>query len=64
MTCSATSLGCSISSPARRASSSSVAPRRRVPAMGRDTTVPSVTRTIGSGDAPTSDSPGWRTKYM
>jgi hypothetical protein len=26
--------------------------------------LPSVSRTNGSGDAPTSVRPGWRTKYM
>ena len=64
MTCSATSLGCSRSSAPRRRSSSSVRPAGRVPAIGRDTTRPSRSCTIGSGDAPTTVISGWRTKYM
>ena len=36
-----------------RRSSSSVRPRRRVPAIGREITVPSSSCTIGSGDEPT-----------
>ncbi len=64
ITCSATSLGCSASSAPRRRSSSSVAPRGRVPAMGRDTTRPSSSCTIGSGDEPTRVTSGWRRKYM
>ena len=47
-----------------RRSSSSVRPRRRVPAIGRLITRPSSSCTIGSGDEPTSVASGWRTKYM
>jgi hypothetical protein len=36
----------------------------RVPAIGREITVPSSSCTIGSGDDPTIVSSGWRTKYM
>ena len=64
MMCSATSLGFSRSSPAMRRSSSSVRPRRRVPAMGREMTRPSSSCTIGSGDEPTIVTSGWRRKYM
>ena len=52
------------SSAAMRRSSSSVRPRRRVPAIGREMTVPSSSCTSGSGDEPTRVTPGWRTKYM
>ena len=55
MTCSARSFGSARSSASRRASSSGVAPRGRVPAMGRTVTrapgSPS-TRTSTSGEAP------------
>ena len=64
MTCSARSFGCSVSSAAMRRSCSSVSPRLRVPAIGREITVPSSSCTIGSGDDPTIVSSGWRTKYM
>jgi len=64
MMCSALSLGCSMSSAPNRRSSSSVRPRRLVPAIGREMTVPSSSWTIGSGDEPTRVTPGWRTKYM
>ena len=57
MMCSANSLGCSASSASRRSSSAAVAPRRRVPAMGRDVTTPSRRRTMGSGDDPTTVHP-------
>src|SRR3546814_4932774 len=64
MTCSARSLGSAISSSARRASSSGVAPRLRVPASGRIVTMVlwrSVSlaiswRTRISGDEPTTRS--------
>ena len=62
MTCSATSFGSSTSSPSSRASSSGVPPRGRDPAMGREVTVPSRRRTIGSGDAPTTVTSGNRRK--
>ena len=39
-------------------------PRKRVPAMGRITTRPSSTCTMGSGDDPTNVASGWRTTYM
>ena len=38
--------------------------RRRVPAIGRDTTRPLRTWTIGSGDAPMTETPPWRRKNM
>ncbi len=62
ITCSATSFGSSTSSPSSRPSSSAVSPRGREPAMGRDTTVPSRSRTMGSGDAPTTVTSGKRRK--
>ena len=64
MMCSATSFGCSFSSAAMRRSSSSVRPRRRVPAIGRLTTVRPSTCTIGSGEDPAMVMPSWRRKYM
>ena len=54
MMCSATSFGCSTSSAAMRRSSSSVRPRRRVPAIGREMTRPPSSCTIGSGEEPTT----------
>ena len=64
MMCSARSLGCSSSSAASWRSCSSVRPRNRVPAMGREITRPSSSCTIGSGEHPTSVSSSSRTKYM
>ena len=61
MTCSARSLGSASSSSASRRSSSSVWPRRRVPASGRMVTRPSTTRTMTSGELPTSVTLGVRT---
>ena len=39
-------------------------PRQRVPAIGREMTRSSRSCTIGSGEQPTRDSRGRRTKYM
>jgi len=63
MTCSATSFGSSTSSPSSRASSAGVSPRRLDPAIGRDTTVPFRSLTMGSGEAPTTVTSGKRRKY-
>ena len=52
--CSARSFWSASSSAASASSSSGVAPRVRVPAIGRTVTVPSSTRTRISGDAPTT----------
>ena len=54
ITCSARSFGSASSSSARRASSSGVAPRGRVPAIGRSVIAPPETRTMVSGEAPTT----------
>ncbi len=54
MMCSATSFGCSRARRRFDGPRSSVAPRQRVPAMGREMTVPSRSCTIGSGEHPTS----------
>ena len=62
MTCSATSFGSSTSSPSSRSSSAVVDPRRLDPAIGLEITVPSRSRTIGSGDAPTTVTSGKRRK--
>ena len=53
ITCSARSFGFSFNSPASLRSCSSSLPRLRVPAIGRLTTRPLRSCTIGSGDEPT-----------
>jgi hypothetical protein len=55
--CSARSLGSASRLSESRRSSSASFPRRRVPAMGRTVTIPSSSRTITSGDEPTSRMP-------
>lgn len=64
MMCSARSFGSARSSSARDRSSSSVAPRRRVPAMGRRSILPPSSLTITSGEAPTTVVSPQRRKYM
>ena len=50
--------------PASAASSSGVAPRGRVPAIGRTVTRPPATRTSSSGELPTSSTPSSTRWYM
>ena len=64
MTCSARSFGSASKPSARARSSSGVAPRGRVPASGRTVTVPSIRRTMISGELPTSVAEGVRRKNM
>ena len=52
ITCSARSFSSAMSSASSRLSSVAFAPRRRVPAIGRTSTVPSASRTSTSGDEP------------
>ena len=62
--CSARSLGSAMSSSARASSSATVAPRRLVPAMGAESSLPFSQRTMTSGEEPNSVMPGRRMKNM
>ena len=64
MTCSARSFSSASSSSAIRSSSCSVAPRGRVPAIGRVATCLPVTVRTGSGDAPATWKSRKSRKYM
>ena len=64
MTCSARSFSSASSSSAMRASSSSVAPRGRVPATGRVATWRPCTVSTGSGEAPATWKSMKSRKYM
>ena len=64
ITCSARSFSLAFSSSASRRSSSTLAPRGRVPAMGCVSTRRPSTRTSISGDAPTIEVPPMRMKNM
>ena len=64
MTCSARSFGSASSPSASSVSSSSVVPRGRVPARGLTVTFLSITRTIISGELPTSVADGVRRQNM
>ena len=64
ITCSARSFSSASSSPAMRRSSSAVAPRGRVPAMGRVAARRPVTVRSGSGLAPTTWKSSKSRKYM